>query len=141
WDMTMFRRSYINNLLLGSYLGGIEDYLGNWGEIDTFTSNLREVPSPDPFDYFDDGAEKVSVARVFVDRDAGDYRLVPSSDLNTAGAANQTSRLATHDFYGLLRLAEGEASVGAFRLDPEIAAGASVIEVEFTDGTVVRIGG
>ncbi|MEA2002958.1 MAG: right-handed parallel beta-helix repeat-containing protein, partial [Actinomycetota bacterium] len=43
WDMTMFRRSYINNLLLGSYLGGIEDYLGNWGEIDTFTSNLRAL--------------------------------------------------------------------------------------------------
>jgi hypothetical protein len=139
--MTMFRRSYINNLLLGSYLGGIEDYLGNWGEVDTFTSNFREVPSPDPFDYFDDGAEKLSVQRLFVDRTAGDYRLVPSSDLNTSGAANQTSQLATHDFYGLLRLSEGEASVGAFRPDPEIAPDTSIIEVEFTDGTVVRIGG
>lgn len=141
WDMTMFRRSYINNLLLGNYLGGIEDYLGNWGEADTFTGNFREVPSPDTFDYLDDGAEKVGVRWTFVDRGAGDYRLVASSDLNTAGVANQTSGLATHDFYSLLRFSGDSASVGAFRVDPEIVAGASVIEVEFTDGTAVRIGG
>jgi hypothetical protein len=142
WDLTIFRRTYINNLLLGSYLGGIEDYEGNWGETDTFNANYREVPSPDPFDYFDDGAEKANVRWAFVDRDDGDYRLVESSDLNTLGVVNQTSRLATHDFYGFIREnSDGAASVGAFRAPVDVAVGSSVIEVEFRDGSTVIAGG
>ena len=141
WEMTIFRRAYINNLLLGSYLGGIEDYQGNWGETDTFDSNFREVPNPDPFDYLEDGAEKADVRRAFVARDDGDYRLLPSSELNDAGAVNMTSRLATHDFSGLLRYIGDTSSVGAFRPSHEVAPAASVIEVELVDGTVVRIDG
>ena len=139
WEMAAFRRVYINNLLLGSYLGGIEDYEGNWGETDTFNSNYREVPEGDPFSYLTDGAEKVTIRRTFIDRAAGDYRLAGSSDLATAGAVNRTSRMATHDFYGLLRHLDETTSVGAFRVSPEIAPGASVIEVELGDGTVARV--
>jgi hypothetical protein len=141
WGLSMFRRVYVNNLLLGGYLGGIEDFSGNWGETDTFDSNFREVASPDPFDYIDDGAEKVSVRRVFFDRDGGDYRLLASSDLNTAGVLNRTSELATHDFFGLLRSDEETTSVGAFRAPEDIEPGSSVIEVELVDGTVARIEG
>jgi len=141
WGMSIFRRIYVNNLLLGNYLGGIENFGGNWGETDTFDSNFREVASPDPFDYIDDGAEKVSVRRIFFDRDGGDYRLLASSDLNTAGVLNRTSELATHDFFGLLRSDEETASVGAFRAPEDIEPGSSVIEVELADGTVARIEG
>jgi hypothetical protein len=141
WEMTIFRRAYINNLLLGSYLGGIEDYQGNWGETDTFDSNFREVPDPDPFDYLEDGAEEADARRDFVARDDGDYRLVSSSELNDAGAVNMTSRLATHDFLGLLRYIGDSTSVGAFRPSHDVAPAASVIEVELADGTVVRIDG
>jgi hypothetical protein len=141
WEMSIFRRTYINNLLLGSYLGGIEDYQGNWGETDTFDTNLREVPSPDPFDYLEDGAEKADVRRDFVDRNDGDYRLRMSSELNDVGAVNMTSRLASHDFFGLLRHFDETTSVGAFRPSRDVAPGASVIEVELADGNVVRIDG
>ena len=141
WALTIFRRTYINNLFLGSYLGGIEDYQGNWGESDTFDSNFREVPYPDPFDYLEDGAEKANVRRAFEDRRSGDYRLRPSSDLATAGAMNITSALATHDLLGLVRGLDGTATVGAYRLDPDIEVGNSVIEVEYSDGTTIRIDG
>lgn len=140
WELGVFRRTYINNVFLGSYLGGVEDYSGNWGESDTFDSNFREVPNPDPFDYLDDGAEKANVRYAIVDREGGDYRLSPSSDLNTAGAVNLTSQLAAIDFNGLPRFLGEETAVGAFRADPSIPAGTSVIEVLFADGTAVRIG-
>lgn len=141
WDLSIFRRVYANNLLVGSFLGGIEDYLGNWGETDTFESNFREIPSPDPFDYFDDGAEKANVGRAFVARENGDYRLVRSSDLNTAGVVNMTSRLATHDIFGLLRTDDEATSVGAYRFATDIEPGSSIIEIELNDGTVARIQG
>ena len=95
--MDFYRRAYINNLYLGSYLGGVEDYQGNWGESDIFDSNYREVASPDPFDYLADGAEKANVRRAFVDRENGDYRLRPDSYLTSAGTLSQTSEMATHD--------------------------------------------
>lgn len=141
WEMENFRRVYLNNLFLGSFLGGVEDYEGNWGESDTFDSNYREVPPADPFEYLVDGAEKTSVSRAFVDRAAGDYRLRSSSDLSSSGVLNRTSRMATHDFFGLLRHLGDETPVGAFRLEPQIEPGTSVIEVEFADGTAIRIDG
>jgi hypothetical protein len=141
WDLSLFRRVYLNNLLLGSFLGGIEDYQGNWGETDTFDSNFREVPSPDPFDYLEDGAEPVGVRRAFVARADGDYRLNPGSDLATAGAVNRTTQLATHDHHGLLRGIDETATVGAFRALVDVAPGSSVIEIELSDGTVARIDG
>jgi hypothetical protein len=141
WELTVFRRTYINNLFLGSYLGGVADYLGNWGEMDTFDSNYREVPNPDPFDFMDDGAERANVRYAIADRDDGDYRLSASSDLNTSGAVNMTSKMASLDFYGLPRYLEESTSVGAFRAEPEVGAGVSVIEVLTTDGTLIRIEG
>jgi hypothetical protein len=141
WEMSIFRRTYINNLLLGSYLGGIEDYQGNWGETDTFNTNFSEVPEADPFEYLEDGAEEANVRRDFFDRGDGDYRLNPSSELNDAGAVNMTSRLATHDFLGLLRHIGDTTSVGAFRPVHEVESRASVIEVELVDGTVLRVDG
>jgi hypothetical protein len=141
WQMDFFRRVYLNNLFLGCFLGGVEDYQGNWGESDTFDSNYREVASSDPFDYLEDGAEKSDVSRSFVDRDDGDYRLRRDSDLIAAGTLNRTSEMATHDLYGLLRHLEETTPVGAFRVEPEIAPGSSVIEVEFADGTAIRIDG
>ncbi|MDJ0496744.1 MAG: hypothetical protein QNJ89_02865 [Acidimicrobiia bacterium] len=141
WQMEFFRRTYINNLFLGSYLGGVEDYQGNWGEWDTFNSNYREVPSPDPFDYLEDGAEKAKVRWAFLDRKDGDYRLRSDSDLNSAGTLNLTSESVTHDLYGLLRHLGESTPVGAFRVEPDLAPGASVIEVEFADGTAIRIDG
>jgi hypothetical protein len=141
WQLGFFRRAYINNLFLGSYLGGVEDYQGNWGESDTFDSNYREVPSPDPFDYLADGAEKANVRGAFVDREKGDYRLRSDSDLTAAGALNRTSEMATHDLYGLLRHLEETTPVGAFRVAPDVAPGTSVIEVEYADGSTVRIDG
>jgi hypothetical protein len=141
WLLTSFRRSYVNNLLLGNYLGGVEDYLGNWGESDTFTANFREVPKPDPFDYLDDGAESADVRYDFFDRGDGDYRLDSRSELNTSGVANLTARLAALDFFGLPRFIGDTASVGAFRATPDIAAGTSVIEVLFVDGDAIRIEG
>ncbi len=141
WELQDFRRSYVNNLFLGNYLGGVEDYLGNWGESDTFTANYKEVPRPDPFDFIEDGAEKADVRYDFVDRNGGDYRLAASSELNTLGVSNLTTRLASLDHLGLPRFLEGSATVGAYRAEPEISAGTSVIEVLFADGTVVRISG
>ncbi len=141
WHMDFFRRAYINNLFLGSYLGGVEDYRGDWGESDTFDSNYREVPSPDPFDYLEDGAEKANVRWAFVDRENGDYRLRGDSDLNSAGTLNRTSEMATHDLHGLLRHLEDSTPVGAFRIGPEVVPGESVIEVEFADGTAIRLDG
>lgn len=139
WDLLSFRRAYMNNLLLGNYLGGIEDYQGNWGESDTFTANYREVPKPDPFDYFDDGAESADVRYDFVDRNDGDYRLESSSELNTLGTVSSTARLAALDLLGLPRFLSEGVSVGAYRAAPEIAAGATVIEVLFTNGSAVRL--
>jgi hypothetical protein len=141
WDLSIFRRVYVNNLLLGSYLGGIEDYLGNWGETDTFDGNFREVASPDPFDYLDDGAEKANLRRAFVDREDGDYRLVQSSDMNLAGAVSLNTQRVTHDVFGLLRHNDETASVGAHRVTPDIEPGSSVIEMELADGTIARIQG
>ena len=141
WLLTDFRRSYVNNLFLGNYLGGVEDYLGNWGDSDTFTANFREVPKPDPFDYLDDGAESADVRYDFIDRDGGDYRLDGRSELNTAGVTNRTAQLAALDFFGLPRFLDETTSVGAFRATPDIASGTSVIEVLFTDGSVIRIEG
>lgn len=141
WELSVFRRTYINNLFLGSYLGGVEDYLGNWGEKDTFDSNYREVPNPDPFDFLDDGAERADVTYAIADRQDGDYRLSTSSDLNALGAVNMTSKMATLDFYGLPRYRDEATSVGAFRSDPDVSAGSSVIEVLTIDGTLIRIEG
>ncbi|MCP4966916.1 MAG: hypothetical protein GY926_17010 [bacterium] len=141
WELTVFRRTYINNLFLGSFLGGVEDYLGNWGERDTFDSNYREVPNPDPFDFLDDGAERANVAYAIPERQDGDYRLSASSDLNTLGAVNMTGKMASLDFYGLPRYVDESTSVGAFRFDPKVGAGMSVIEVLTTDGTLTRIEG
>jgi hypothetical protein len=139
WDFHSFRRSYLNNLVLGNYLGGIEDYLGNWGELDTFSANYREVPQPDPFDYLADGAEAADVRRDFVDREGGDYRLVESSELNSQGVVNVTSRLAPLDLLGLPRLSGETTSVGAYRETPDIAAGTTVVEVLFVDGIAARL--
>lgn len=141
WELSVFRRTYINNLFLGNFLGGVEDYLGNWGDQDTFNSNYREVPSPDPFDYLDDGAEKANMRYALTDRAGGDYRLGSSSDLNTSGAVSRTSEMAVLDFYGLPRYLDEGTSVGAFRSEPQIGAGLSVIEVLMTDGTLLRIEG
>ena len=141
WELEDFRRTYVNNLLLGNYLGGIEDYLGNWGESDSYTSNYKEVPKPDPFDFLEDGAEKADVRYDFVDRDEGDYRLRSNSELSTLGATSLTVRLATLDFLGLVRFVDDTTSVGAYRNPPEIPAGSSVIEVLYTDGSAVRIEG
>ena len=141
WELRDFRRWYVNNLMLGNYLGGIENYLGNWGESDTFTANYREIPTPDPFDYFDDGAERADVRYDFTDRDGGDYRLVPGSELNTTGAINLAARLAVLDRSGLLRFTDDTASVGAYRASPSVAAGTSVIEVLYVDGAVAHYEG
>ena len=141
WEMEYFRRVYLNNLFVGSFRGGVADYEGNWGESDTFDSNYREVAPADPFGYLVDGAEQANVSGAFVDRDAGDYRLRSSSDLESSGTLNQTSEMATHDFYGLLRHLGESTPVGAFRVEPSIDPGTSVIEVEFADGSTVRIDG
>jgi hypothetical protein len=141
WEYHTFRRSYINNLMLGNFLGGIEDYLGNWGESDTFTANYREVPPADPFSYLDDGAEPADLRYDFVDREGGDYRLEVSSELNDMGAVNLTSRVATLDLLGLPRLLGEDTSVGAYRATPNIPAGTTVIEVLYTNGTAVRLTG
>ncbi len=141
WELFDFRRTYVNNLFLGNYLGGVEDYLGNWGESDSFTANYKEVPKPDPFDFLDDGAEQADVRRDFLDRDDGDYRLRSDSELNGLGVANVTTRLAALDFLGLPRFLAEAASVGAYRFSPDIEPGSSVIEVLFADGSVVRIEG
>ncbi len=141
WELTVFRRTFINNLFLGSFLGGVEDYEGNWGDKDTFSNNYREVPNPDPFDFLEDGAERANVQYAIVDRPSGDYRLNPSSDLATAGAVNVTSEMARLDFYGLARYLDEVTTVGAFRIEPEVGGGTSVIEVLMTDGTLLRIEG
>ena len=141
WEIEDFRRTYVNNLLLGNYLGGIEDYLGNWGESDSYTANYKEVPRPDPFDFLEDGAERADVRYDFVDRRDGDYRLRSNSELNTLGATSLTVRLAALDLLGLPRFVDGTTSVGAYRNAPVIPAGSSVIEVLYTDGGVVRIEG
>jgi hypothetical protein len=141
WELEEFRRSYVNNLLLGNYLGGIEDYRGNWGEEDSFTANYKEVPRPDPFDFLEDGAERADVRYDFLDRSNGDYRLRADSELNTAGEVNLKSRLAALDHLGLLRHLDEGSSVGAYRANPGFSAGTSVIEVLFADGSVVRITG
>lgn len=141
WEMEYFRRVYLNNLFVGSFLGGVADYEGNWGESDTFDSNYREVAPADPFEYLVDGAEKASVGNAFIDRLAGDYRLRSSSELQTAGTLNRTSEMATHDFYGLLRHFGEDTPIGAFRVEPRFDPGTSVIEVEFADGATIRIDG
>jgi hypothetical protein len=141
WLLEDFRRSYVNNLLLGNFLGGIEDYLGNWGESDSFTANYREVPPADPFEYLEDGAEEADVRYDFLDRPDGDYRLRSNSELITAGVANRTTQLASLDLLGLPRFLGEGTSIGAYRASADTAAGSSVIEVLFSDGTVVRIGG
>jgi hypothetical protein len=141
WNLLYFRRAYLNNLLLGNYLGGIEDYEGDWGESDTFTANYREVPRPDPFDYFEDGAESADVRYDFVDRDNGDYRLESWSELNTLGTVSSTARLATLDLLGLPRFLGDGVSVGAYRAEPEIPSGSTVVEVLFTNGSAVRLEG
>ncbi|MDJ0952350.1 MAG: right-handed parallel beta-helix repeat-containing protein [Acidimicrobiia bacterium] len=138
WELDNYRRTYVNNLLLGNYLGGIEDYGDDWGEADSFTANYREVPRSDPFEYLSDGAESADVRYDFLDRDAGDYRLRTDSELNTMGATNLTARLAALDNLGLPRFVGDTTSVGAFRATPETPAGTTVIEVLFDDGTVVR---
>jgi hypothetical protein len=81
------------------------------------------------------------VRGAFVDREKGDYRLRSDSDLTAAGALNRTSEMATHDLYGLLRHLEETTPVGAFRVAPDVAPGTSVIEVEYADGSTVRIDG
>ncbi len=141
WDFHTFRRSYINNLLLGNYLGGVENYLGDWGESDTFNANYREVPAPDPFDYFDDGAEKADLRYDFIDREHGDYRLEDSSELNSQGVVNLTSRLVSLDLLGLPRFLGDGTSVGAYRAAPDINSGMTVVEALLTNGTAVRLGG
>ncbi|MDJ0662985.1 MAG: right-handed parallel beta-helix repeat-containing protein [Acidimicrobiia bacterium] len=141
WEIEDFRRTYVNNLLLGNYLGGIEDYMGNWGESDSYTANYKEVPRPDPFDFLEDGAEKADVRYDFVDRNDGDYRLRNRSELNTLGATSLTVRLAALDLLGLPRFIGETTSVGAYRNAPVVSAGSSVIEVLYTDGSVVRIEG
>lgn len=141
WEMEDFRRTYVNNLLLGNYLGGIEDYMGNWGESDSFTANYKEVPRPDPFDFLEDGAEEADVRYDFVDREGGDYRLRSDSELSTLGATSLTVRLAALDLMGLPRFIDDMTSVGAYRNAPLVPAGSSVIEVLYADGSVVRIEG
>lgn len=140
WEFHTFRRNYINNLLLGNYLGGIEDYRGNWGESDTFTANYREVPEPDPFDYFDDGAEEADLRYDFIDRADGDYRLEDMSELNSQGVVNLTSRLVSLDLLGLPRFLGDSTSVGAYRATPDIDPGTTVVEALLTNGTAVRLG-
>jgi len=142
WVLDDFRRTYVNNLLLGNYLGGIEDYSGNWGEVDSFSANYREVPSPtDPFDYLADGAERADVRYDFIDRADGDYRLKDSSELNAQGMSNLTSQMAALDLLGLPRYLGDTTSVGAYRASFSAEPGTSVIEVLFADGTITRIGG
>ncbi len=141
WHFHTFRRTYVNNLMVGNWLGGIEDYQGDWGDSDTFTANYREVPKPDPFDYLADAAEPADVRYDFVDRDGGDYRLEISSELNTMGAVNLTSRVATLDLLGLPRFLSDSTSVGAYRAAPDVPAGTTVIEALFTNGSAMRLEG
>ncbi len=50
-------------------------------------------------------------------------------------------RVAAVDLLGLRRVIDETTSVGAYRNAPVVAAGSSVIEVLYTDGSVVRIEG
>ena len=122
-----------------SYLGGVENYLGDWGESDTFLGNYREVPQPNPYDYHDDGAERFNPRYAFEDRAAGDYRLSLNSSLNRSGIINKTAELAALDFFGLPRSLGENVEVGAFRANPDVNSGDTIIEVFLIDGTVFRI--
>ncbi len=139
WELSVFRRIYLNNVFVGSYLGGVENYLGDWGETDTFLGNSREVPQPNPYDYHDDGAERFNPRYAFEDRAAGDYRLSANSNLSSSGIVNKTAELAELDFFGLPRSHGENVEVGAFRANPDVNSGDTIIEVFLIDGTVFRI--
>jgi hypothetical protein len=141
WKLTRFSRVYFNNLFLGSYLGGVADYEGDWNDTDFFASNYVERPRPDPFDFNRDGAEHVNVRWSFVDRADGDYRIVAGDQLNGAGTSTHITGLVDHDFVGLLRFTADGRSVGAYRPPLAIGRGATVLEAELVDGSMLRVDG
>ncbi len=74
----------------------------------------------------------------FVDQANNDFRLKPSSPLAGAGTENEYTGYVRHDFYGLLRFPEDGRSAGAFRADPQIAPGNACLEMELSEGSMVR---
>ena len=60
-----------------------------------------------------------------------------------ADSVNQTDQFVYYEIDGKagMFMIDDVTSVGAFRVEPDVEPGSSVIEVELTDGTAIRIDG
>jgi hypothetical protein len=105
---------------------------------------VSEVPSIDQANYTDQGtgANVADPAPRFRNADRHDYRLVPDHALTTAGYhGDRFTEQVKHDYFGLLRFDKIDGrSVGAFRNDPQPAGSGTIIELELTDGRMIRLG-
>ncbi len=77
---------------------------------------------------------------IFVDAKKINYRLQKNSPLNRSGTRdNRYTDRVKHDFFGLLRFDQDGRTLGAFRAERASTTGATLIELETTDGEAMRL--
>jgi hypothetical protein len=111
-------QAYINNLIVGSQ-----------------TAMRPRQSDSVAANFTDQGTGATGMPVTFRDPAHEDYRLVPSSPLQTAGADTPFGAHVGHDFHGLLRFPEDGYAVGAFRREPTPPPGTHTwLEIELQDG-------
>ncbi|MBM4083094.1 MAG: right-handed parallel beta-helix repeat-containing protein, partial [Planctomycetes bacterium] len=115
------RQAYLNNLVVGCHSAVRAK------PEDLVAANVTDQGT---------GAVHLDQPPAFVNPEREDYRLKPGSPLNNLGVENEQTKLARHDFHGLLRFPDAGRTVGAFRFEPTPKPdAATLIEVEFRDGS------
>lgn len=121
WVPVPKQQAILNNLIVGV---DADDVIRRWG----WNENTPELGN-----HHDTRDQPWTVFRA---PETLDYRLRPDAP-PLAGAEHALVGLVRHDFHGLLRHPDLPPVAGAFRVDPPGAA-ATLVEAEFTDGTMRR---